>query len=307
MVSHVCLLSNYKKIQSLESGAFGKSYLTQDRLTDAYFVIDMIPGTESDGDSLVQELERLASLDHPALLSPIAFALPNAAKKKPFAIVRPHSPFPSLASIIESKQPLSPVCRLKILFGVAEGLRHLHEWGIGYAFISLSNILVCDRFEPKLCEFGLTAHRSIHLPPFTQKFAETEVTLWNVFCFGAIALCTLTDSLFPDEGELPELPDSIPKPLRDLIVSCLKAPQSRPTFESIVLKFFNQECTLELEEADRRELTEYQLRTISPTLTNRSITHAFRCLHSLTLGTENLADAVHRLEQAVAALATHKA
>jgi serine/threonine protein kinase len=132
MSGHLISLSNFKKISALGTGTLGKSYLTQEKSSHSLFVVKTTSEFSAEADRLIPELEKLASVQHPCLLSLTGYSLPNPAKKKPLAISLPHCQDGSLASIIESKRPLSKVCRLKILIGVAEAVRYLHELSIGH-------------------------------------------------------------------------------------------------------------------------------------------------------------------------------
>jgi serine/threonine protein kinase len=304
MSSHLVSLSAFKKLKGLKSSPHGKSYLTQDKTTQECFIVKTLADITTDNGDLVPGLEFLANVEHPVLLSLHGYSVPNPAKKAPLAICTRFFPEGSLASLFESKKPITNGFRLKVLFAIAEGLRHLHAIGIAHRFLTPSNVLIDERFEPRICDFGLGLYRAVDMPDFAQPFngTETETSL-DVFCFGAIAYFVLTGLPFPDSG-LPALPDELPTTFKDLIISCwIQPPADRPKLGIVVLGFLRDDYTLPMEPNEKCDFVEYRSRIVSPSFTNRSLIGAFSTLHSVSMRTKELAEIVQRLEKTVASLA----
>jgi serine/threonine protein kinase len=305
MSSHQVSLSSFKKLKTLRSTPLGKSYLTQEKTTQEFYVVKTITDVPVETESLVPELEFLSNIEHPVLLSFSGYALPNPAKKAPLAVCSRFIEGISLASLFESKTPITNGIRLKILFGVAECLRHLHVTGCTHRFLTPSNVLLDSKLEPRVCDFGLGVYRLVNMPEFAQPFnaleSETESSL-DAFCFGAIAYFVLTGVPFPETG-LPTLPDELPTAFKDLIVGCwTQSPADRPKLGLVVLSFLRDDYTLPMEPDEKTDLVEYRARVVSPAFTNRSLIGALNSLHGVNNRTKELAEVVRRLEQSVAAL-----
>jgi serine/threonine protein kinase len=308
MGSHLVSLSSYKKIKGLKSGPLGKSYLTQEKTTQELFVVKTLAEITTESDDLISGLEFLANIQHPAILPLHGYSVPVPAKKAPLAIWTKYCQGGSLEALFEAGKPVSNGMRLKILFGVAEGLRHLHSVGIAHRFLTPSNVVIDDQGEPRVCDFGLGIYRSVEMPSFAEAFNATETeTSLDAFCFGAIAYYVLTGTPFPQQG-LPTLPDELPASFKDLIVACwTQAPADRPKLGMIVLAFLRDDYTLPMETEEKIDLREYRARVVSPSLTNRSLIGALSTLHGVTERTKELADVVRRLEETVSDLINSRA
>jgi hypothetical protein len=298
MRSHIVLLSAYKKVRVIGSGSFGKSYLTHDRETQSYYVVKTISNESMDLDRLFPELEQIVSVRHPAVVPFVSYSPPNPAKRKPLAVATPYYASGSLATVIASKQPIPNLYRLKILFGVAEAVRYLHELGRPHRYLTPTNILINHRFEPHVCDIGLLSCRMPTLPSFVQRYNTPENAIaFDVFCYGTLIYSIFTETFFGD-AELPELDPAIPMAFRDLILACWSpALASRPTFEYIVMRFMNKGFRLPLEAAEKREFREYRSRIVAPAVVNCRLIATLSRLATVTATTARLADAVSQLEE----------
>jgi serine/threonine protein kinase len=48
---------------------------------------------------------------------------------------------------------------MKLVFGIAEGMRHLAAIGLGHPSLSLSNVLLDSQKQPKISDFGMELFR----------------------------------------------------------------------------------------------------------------------------------------------------
>jgi serine/threonine protein kinase len=303
MASRALQLANFKKIKVLGSTSLGKSYLTQERTTQELFVVKTFKDVTNESDERLDWVDFLVHIEHPALLSIYGYSLPNTARKKPLAFCTRYCPDGSLAGLLESKKTITNGSRLKILFGIAEALRHLHTVGITHQLLIPTNILVDVNFEPKLCDFGFAGYKSVDMPPFAAPYNEnaTEFAL-DIFCYAAVVYTVLTENPFPETG-LPEIGDEIPTPFKELMLDCWNSPpDDRPQPGSIVMKFLKGTCTLPMASDERFDYEEYRARVVAPVVTNRRLIGAINKLHGLNTRTKQLTEAVQKLEQSLAAL-----
>jgi hypothetical protein len=84
--------------------------------------------------------ECLASVKDIAILPISGSALPNAAKKRPFALVAQSIPDDFFASFIEFGRPITNGNRFKILFGIAESLQFLLEIRLLHRCLTVINV-----------------------------------------------------------------------------------------------------------------------------------------------------------------------
>jgi serine/threonine protein kinase len=180
--------------------------------------------------------------------------------------------------------PMDNCAALKILFGVAEALRHLNDIGISHGSICPNNVLLGPNREPLICDFGLAALRG---EPGTSDLAN----------YATIVLSVLTGRHF---DVLPEqLPESVPGPFADVIRRCHAADYR---FDGVVHRFLDGELTLPLTPADACDVRDYSVRTISPTFTSRSLISALSELHLISDRNKQLMDGFHRLHDDVEGL-----
>jgi serine/threonine protein kinase len=194
--SHVVSLARFEKVRAIGVGSFGKSYLTQSKTQPSFYVVKTIPDVSMEPTPLSAHLERLCNVQHPAVLAVSGYSLPVPAKKRPLAVLTPFLSDGSLAALLESRREIKNVTRLKVLFGVAEGIRHLYHLQIPHRGLTLTNVLLTSRLEPKVCDFGLAEFRPTKVPSFAVPFnARQSDQSVDCFCFGAIAYTLLRADL----------------------------------------------------------------------------------------------------------------
>jgi hypothetical protein len=150
---HVVRLSSYEKLKTLSTGQLGRTYQLRDKQSLILFACKSVTQSPLESPELVESLERLVSVSHPCLLRVIGFALPGA--NRPLALLTPFVSGGSLQAALSGSESLSDEQKAKVLFGVAEGLRHLHSLGLTHDSLTAENVLLTSEREPVVCHFGL--------------------------------------------------------------------------------------------------------------------------------------------------------
>lgn len=155
----------------------------------------------------------------------------------------------------------SATLKAKIIFGIAEGMRYLHENQIIHGDLSPSNIILeLPSMNPLISDFGLLnfsnsdkIQRNPLYKPKEDRFSFSS----DIFAFGMIAYQVLTGKVFPfgrnnknlreriDCGERPGLaPEFTSKICEWLTASWSPDPSKRPSFTNVVLLLLQNQLLL---------------------------------------------------------------
>ena len=239
----------------------------------------------------MREVKMMFNMKHPCILGLQGFYIPPPLSYfNPF-IVMDYMPngdlFTMLLKEMRGKHPpkWTPTAKLKVAFGVAVGMAHIHKhFGI-HRDLKPANILLDENFEPKISDFGLAKiHDSANtmsiiagspywMAPelFKEEKYDQKV---DVYAYGVLLYQLLT-GLLPFEcklsraklcmmitnGERPEIPDTLDEYYADIIRRCWdQTPSNRPTFDEVYRLLKNAPTFLE--GTDVEELRNYQNRTL---------------------------------------------
>jgi serine/threonine protein kinase len=219
--------------------------LTQERGTSNHFVITFAKHATTDVSPL---LEHLCGVSHRRLLSPTGFSLPNADRHRPLAICTPYYPNGSLAAVLESGTRLKLFDCLKILFGIAEAIRHLHSIGVNHQALTAANVLFDAEMEPVICDFGRDEWRKTPGPA-------------DILSYGCLIYSVLTGTHLKPQDERPEIGEEVTESFRGLVQNCWSA---CTTFEAIVLSFFGKSLTAGLSESELLSFRTFQGLSVPP-------------------------------------------
>ncbi|OHS99803.1 hypothetical protein TRFO_33674 [Tritrichomonas foetus] len=213
--------SKFEKVRLIGSGSIGKVYLVKEKATGRQCAIKFLKNDITDTNLINHTIETVCKLRHISILSPIGFSLPEVSKKRPMSIVSEYQPNGSLASliknsdIINTKSTVSPAAvKINILFGIAEGLRYLHELKLVHSQLTPGNILLNQNFEPILTDFSLfqlapkkpkilIENLPFYAPEYDINSPTPEM---DIFSYAMIAYSLLTNH-FPFEELI--YPDSV--------------------------------------------------------------------------------------------------
>ena len=278
-------LNNYKIQTSIGKGAFGEVFLVIEINTGkeyaAKITINQIKEDKKNSTeslTLFREIKLISSLDHPTILRFIGFSPTDFNGEPHPTIITGYAPNGSLRDIIYMESNgLSPdgwdnTRKLINIYGIACGMKYLHEHSIVHRDLKPENILLNEYLFPLIADFGLakmTANTTqslnmesiagykgtpIYMPP---EYLSSQITspLNDIYAFGIIVYEIMTNiTPFADlnlvqlirkiciDNYRPELTPDIPEAIQDLISRCWsKDPEERPSFEEIVKDFDENE------------------------------------------------------------------
>ncbi|MBL7136263.1 MAG: protein kinase [Candidatus Marinimicrobia bacterium] len=147
-------ISHYKILEKLGEGGMGVVYKAEDtklrRTVALKFLTSQTLGSEEERARFVNEAQAAAALDHPNICTIYEI---NEADDRTF-IAMAYVEGQSLKEKIESG-PLELDEALEIAVQVAGGLQDAHERGIVHRDIKSANIMVTEKGQAKIMDFGL--------------------------------------------------------------------------------------------------------------------------------------------------------
>ncbi|MGD8396450.1 MAG: protein kinase, partial [Candidatus Eiseniibacteriota bacterium] len=150
------IVSHYEIIERIGGGGMGEVYLARDRQLDRpvalKFLSARLAGQPDANARFSREARAVAALDHPNI---VTIHEVGEHDGRPFFAMQ-HVGDRTLRDLIEEGGlALEDVLSLAIQIG--EGLQEAHAAGIVHRDIKPSNILISERGQPKLADFGLAA------------------------------------------------------------------------------------------------------------------------------------------------------
>jgi serine/threonine protein kinase len=285
-------ISDYDRIRGLGQGSFGAVYCARKRGTEELVAIKTLSANiaaTDDQRSLIREIESLARANHPALLRLVGFTLSCSDADDYPAILTEFLPNGSLQDVLDRKRPrLNPTQKMIVLYGIAEGMRYLHEeLGIVHRDLKPANVMMNKDNEPVVGDFGLSklikapkmrqtavAGSPVYMAPELIREQEYSGSA-DVYAYAFVAFEILSETLAFDEvqsveqlkqlvlkGIRPRLVDAIPKNYKDLIIAAWdQRADIRPTFAQICQLF--KDGRLNVQGADLRKFAQYVQKCVS--------------------------------------------
>jgi eukaryotic-like serine/threonine-protein kinase len=151
-------VSHYKILEKLGEGGMGVVYKAEDTHLKRTVALKFLPpallATDEDRKRFIQEARASASLSHPNIAT--VFEV-DESESQPF-IALEYIEGASLAERVKSG-PLKLEEGLSIAVQIAEGLQAAHEKGIVHRDIKCQNIMVTNKGQVKILDFGLAKLR----------------------------------------------------------------------------------------------------------------------------------------------------
>ena len=148
------LFPSYDIVRLIACGGMGAVYQAVQRSLDRGVAIKILPGEftadESFRTNFQAEAKAMARLNHPNLISVYDFGEIDGM----LFIIMEYVSGQSLHQAI-SDQTVDPQDAARLVISIAHGLAHAHENGIIHRDIKPANILLDNRNEPKIGDFGL--------------------------------------------------------------------------------------------------------------------------------------------------------
>ena len=247
-------------------GGFGEVYRARDRVSQRDCAYKQIFSERLEGNRMrryIAEIKTMASCDNMFLVPLVGFTA-----EAPYSIVTEFMPRGSLDKYIRKRHP-DDVCPLSgtqltsIAIGISHGMIHLHNKGIIHRDLKAANILLDQRYFPRICDFGIARFEDI-AGGMTQKigtpnYMAPELIVSNSYdnkvdvyafamilyemaegvrAFKGMKLNDIFNSVVKNQNR-PEFTQATPEPLQELIAQCWdQDPKERPTFEEIFDAFY---------------------------------------------------------------------
>jgi serine/threonine protein kinase/TPR repeat protein len=256
----------YSSADKIGSGAFGVVYQSRDPRSGrsvAIKVVNVDAMSPEHRSTFDREVQILASVDHAALLGFRGYA--PLTSEKP-AIVTDYLPGGSYQRLLakdlvgEDDDMYDETARLIILYGIAVGMMVLHMKRILHRDLKPDNVLLDERLEPRVADFGLSkkvAHNESHrqtitagTPIFMAPELVESMTYGfevDVYAYGILLFLAITrHEIDPEASQFlfwkriakgcrPGFPPGTDPEWVDLIQACWhQSPTARPTFYEIV-------------------------------------------------------------------------
>ncbi len=146
-------LGRYRVVRLLGQGAFGSVYLAEDTALGRQVAVKVTSTSHKASavcDSL-REAQTLAKLDHPAIVP--VYDLGSLPSGENFTVAK-YIRGQSLAERLV-QGPMTPSEAAQIVTQVCEGLQHAHQQGVFHRDIKPANILLDDKRNALVADFGL--------------------------------------------------------------------------------------------------------------------------------------------------------
>ena len=285
--------TSLQTVKVIGNGAFGSVYLVKDANTNALFAMKVIKCAimnEQQQQYLMREIGIMRKAIHPALLRLTGFSLPS--DKSPDAtILTEFMTNGSLFAMLQSERrrqaprEWNATAKTKIIIGVAAGMRYLHSLDIIHRDLKSENVLLDEKLEPKIGDFGLSKvvqgndakantqrlGTPLYMAPELFRNAPYDHKV-DVYAFGMLTFEVVTGiNPFADlsnpmalgmkvvQGVRPEIPSTCPEPYRRLIEVCWsQEATARPEFSRVVEMLLDDEFMLP--GSQRESVREYRRR-----------------------------------------------
>lgn len=252
--SGITLGGRYQLTERIAIGGMGEVWKAKDQVLGRTNAVKILK-EEYTGDTnflrrFRAEAQHTALLNHPGVANVYDYGEEDGSGYLVMELV----PGPPLSSILEKEKVLSPDRTLNIMSQTARALSAAHAQGLVHRDVKPGNLLITPQGRVKVTDFGiarladqvpLTATGQVmgtaqYLAP-EQATGQQATGSSDIYSLGVIGYeCLVGHRPFSGESQIaialaqvndppPPLPETIPEPVRALIMSMLaKSPQDRP-------------------------------------------------------------------------------
>jgi TPR repeat protein len=293
--------ADFETIKVLGAGKYGAVSAARIKSTNETVALKEMTSGPTDPDfilSFKREVEVLATAGHPALLTLRGIISPDPESTDSPSIITPYMSQGSLDLVLQQARSGDPPSewtitrKLIVLLGIAAGMEFMHRRRFIHRDLKPENVLLDDRFEPCIADFGFSKiesqrsseqTRALGTPLFQAPEIFEHPKAYNskvdVYAFGITMYMVITNQPASDardlpeltqkvqDGERPEIPEETPEAFTNLIRACwAQDPSERPDFAEVCFRLGTDEF---LQGVDRDVFDEYQARVCPPALIAR--------------------------------------
>jgi serine/threonine protein kinase len=286
LADYVFDMANYGSEKLCGSGAFSSVFLYTNMTDGRKIAVKRMDKDIERPDKqtmFFREITILLALRHPAVLPFRGFNLPSQDHRC-FEIVTEYMANGNVQTHLDREAEGRPsprwdaTCKMKVIFGVACGMAHVHKSRIMHRDLKSENIFLDDLWEPRIADFGLSKTIEQDTPmmmsavvgtPYymaPELFAcdDTEPASYpiDVYAYAVIVLSLFVGGRFKfDRGQIRNMqvlvaglasgqrfviPPAMPDWCRELITQCwAQNPAQRWTFDQAVRYLVDHDYALE--------------------------------------------------------------
>jgi serine/threonine protein kinase len=295
-------LAMFENMEQIGQGAFGDVFSAVESWSHRKVAIK-IPRKKqlNNRDAMLfqREVEILGSVKHETVLELVGYVPLDAPNGDPPAIVTDYMNRGSLQELIDmertkgSQTGWDTVQKLIVVYGISVGMLILHRNQIIHRDLKPGNILLNDKLEPKVADFGLSKREGadeqsvfeatlFYMAPEMHNAMDYDHSV-DIYAYGILLYSVLSGRIPFDhvdgstrpfavanmvcDGTRPMIPAGFDGRWRRLMVECWNsAPALRPTFEYICRRLGSVEFTQRLNESELSKFMEYRTRVSPPDL-----------------------------------------
>ncbi|KAL6652485.1 hypothetical protein ACP70R_011410 [Stipagrostis hirtigluma subsp. patula] len=210
-------VDEFERLNKINEGTYGVVYRARDKKTDEIVALKKVKmEKEREGFPLtsLREINILLSFHHPSIVD-VKEVVVGSSLDSIFMVMEymEHD----LKGVMETmKQPYSQSEVKCLMLQLLEGVKYLHDNWVLHRDLKTSNLLLNNRGELKICDFGLSRQYGSPLKPYTQlvvtlapelllgtKEYSTAIDMWSVGCIMAELLAK--EPLFNGKTEFEQL------------------------------------------------------------------------------------------------------
>jgi len=261
------LLGNrYRLLDRIAGGGMGEVWRATDEVLGREVAVKVLRREYADDPTFLQrfraEARHSANLAHPGIAAVYDFGegSQDPAQGAPPFLVMENVPGEPLSALIGREGALGPERTLDIVGQAAYALQAAHDAGVIHRDVKPGNLLVTPTGTVKITDFGIA--RATNSVPLTQTGAIMGTAHYispeqassgsvtpasDIYSLGIVAYECLTGqrpfvgdtpvsvALAQVRDEPPALPDTVPGPVRELVMTMLaKEPEQRPAAAGVV-------------------------------------------------------------------------
>nr|GLL32658.1 cyclin-dependent kinase G-2 isoform X1 [Ipomoea trifida] len=213
-------VDEFERLNKIDEGTYGVVYRAKDNKTGEIVALKKVKmEKEREGFPLtsLREINILLSFHHPSIVDVKEVVVGNSLDS--IFMVMEYMEHDLKALMESMKQPFSQSEVKCLMLQLLEGIKYLHDNWVLHRDLKTSNLLLNNRGELKICDFGLARQYGSPLKPYTQlvvtlwyrapelllgaKQYSTAIDMWSLGCIMAELLSK--EPLFNGKSEIEQL------------------------------------------------------------------------------------------------------